>query len=235
MIPQNLLELIAPILLLISLMTIILVVLIKFGDKIFDNGYQAETILIFIAAFLFVIILVTHLFEEQLWTEDTLKIIIGVLIGAGSSKVSKTNSLNFSNINAENFAVALRDINQKIDNFNSEVTNIKDAIVNQYPVVEKKLDEIKHQPVAKMQKPYSHSFEVKNDEFMEKLRLIQKQNNGNWALKWIEECIKFPEIHKEILEVILDLQNKGWTVIYMVFDNNSEGIIVNFSLEKPFV
>lgn len=231
-------ELIPPILLLTSLMIIILIVLIKFGDKIFNKDYQAETIFIFIAAFLFVTVLITHLFKEQLWTEDALKVIIGVLIGAGATKVSNTKSLKFSNdgeINDSIVNVALRDIKQKIKDFKSEVTNIKEAIVNQYPTIEKKLDEINNLGTIKITSTSTVNINFDDDFFAQKMKLIREQDRNNHLKKWIEESMKFPEINEKIHNEIQNIERDGWKVESMIFDNLPNGLYIRFNLEKPFV
>jgi len=124
-------EFIPAILILISIMTIVLIVILKYGNKIFDGEYKISNALLFVSAFLFIIILIAHLFKEQTWTADTLKILIGTSIGAGSIKLSRKKSENNSSVNNSGTIegdVAGRDINKNIENIKNEILEIKDSV-----------------------------------------------------------------------------------------------------------
>ena len=240
---QKLIDYIPAIILLVSIMTIILVVITKFGHKFFDSDYKTDNILIFVASFLFIVVLITHLLREQAWTADTLKIIIGVLIGAGSSKLSKTKkedekgtNLNLTGNEIKDSIVnqALGDINQTIENLKSEVSKIEHAIVNQYPTIEQKLDLINQASLKpQIRKPERLRLETEDEVFLDKLRNIQRTNN-DWTWKWMEECIKYPEFREEINDKMEELKSEGWRIISMNFDNTGKGIHINFEVEKPF-
>jgi peptidoglycan hydrolase CwlO-like protein len=236
---QKLIDLIPAVLLLISIMVIIL----TFGNRFFESDYKTDNALIFVALFLFILVLITHLFRQQTWTPDTLKIIIGVLIGAGSSKLSKTkkedekaNNLGLNNNNIKDSIInqALGDINQKIENFKSEVSKIEHAIVNQYPTIEQKLDQLNQVSLqTQIKRPERFRLETEDEFFLDKLRSIP-QSDINWTWKWREECIKYPEFHERIKDKIKELKGEGWSVISMDVDNTSNGIHINFEVEKPF-
>ncbi|MDN3687390.1 hypothetical protein [Cyclobacterium jeungdonense] len=230
---QKLIDYIPAILILVSVMTIILVVLMKFGNKIFNKDYKADSALIFIASFLFIIVLISHLFRDQSWTADTLKVIIGVLIGAGSSKVAnskdnetKDKTMEFSGNEIRDGIVnqALRDINQKIDHFNSELSQFENAIVNQSNNSTK--------PTIK--KPERFRLETEDPYFLSRLKEIQDTRDDDWAWRWMEECIRYPEFHKQLTDKIKDLEGDGWKIASMNFDNTMKGIHINMELEKPF-
>lgn len=240
---QKLFDMIPAILLLISIMTIIIIVIFKFGHKFFDSDYKTDNALIIVASFLFVLVLITHLFKEQTWTADTLKIIIGVLIGAGSSKLSKTKkedekstSLNLTGNDIKDSIInqALGDINQKIENFKSDVSKIEHAIVNQYPTIEQKLDSIYLQSQKPLiQKTERLRLETEDELFLNKLRTIQ-ESNDDWTWKWIEECLKYTEFQEQINQKIEKLENNGWKVISMGFDNTGRGIHINFEIVRRY-
>jgi hypothetical protein len=116
-------------------MMIIIIVLMKFGDRIFDKDYKASNILLFVTTFLFITILIVHLFREQTWTADTLKILIGALLGAGSSKLADKKSEGGSSVDISGGSVtgdvAGRDINKNIQNIKEAISKIEGSIVHQ--------------------------------------------------------------------------------------------------------
>ncbi len=120
---------------LISVMTIVLIILIKFGDKLFDKEYKSSNILLFVASFLFLTILIVHLFREQSWTADTLKILIGTLLGAGSSKLTEKKRKDSSSVDISSSSItgdiAGRDINKNIQNIKEAISKIEGSVVNQ--------------------------------------------------------------------------------------------------------
>jgi len=130
----KLIDFIPAILILVSVMTITIIVLTKFGDKVFDKEYKAANILLFITAFLFITILIVHLFREQTWTADTLKILIGVLLGAGSTKLADKKSDGGSSVDISGNSegdVAGRDINKNIQNIEKAISDIQNSVVHQ--------------------------------------------------------------------------------------------------------
>jgi hypothetical protein len=132
---DKVIEYIPAILILVSVMTIVIIILTKYGDKIFDKEYKADNVLLLVAGFLFTTVLIVHLFKEQAWTPDTLKFLIGVLVGAGSSKLGrrKDNVHSSAEIHGSNIDgdVAGRDINKNIQNIKDAVSDIKDSVIHQ--------------------------------------------------------------------------------------------------------
>lgn len=131
----KLLDYIPAILILISVMTIVLIVLTKFGNKLFDKDYKATNILLFVATFLFLTILIVHLFREQPWTADTLKILVGTLLGAGSAKLADKKNDGGSSVDISGGSVtgdvAGHDINKNIQNIREAISKIEGSIVHQ--------------------------------------------------------------------------------------------------------
>ncbi|MBF9254847.1 hypothetical protein I2I11_16210 [Pontibacter sp. 172403-2] len=121
-------------LILLSIMTIVIIILQKFGDKIFDKEYTGSNILLFVSSFLFVTLLIVHLFKPQEWTADILKVLIGVLVGAGASKIPKKEKGEGSSVDVSGQVggdVAGRDINKNIQHLKDAVSKIEDSIVHQ--------------------------------------------------------------------------------------------------------
>ena len=243
---QKVIDYIPAILLLISIMTIILIVITKFGDKFFDSNFKTDNALIFVSSFLFIVILITHLFKEQPWTADTLKIIIGVLVGSGASKLSKarkedekenTQTLTGNDIKDSIVNQALGDINQTIENFKSEISKIGHAIINQYPTIEQKLDLINANSLKPQIKKTEHlRLETDDFELRDELKQIfDEYRNDDYTWKWIEKCMAYPEFERKIKNKIQDLETQGWKIVSMNFDNTSNGIHINLDVEKPYV
>jgi hypothetical protein len=132
----KLIDYIPAILILLSVMIVTIIILMKYGNRVFDKEYKAANILLFVTAFLFVTILIVHLFNAQTWTEDTLKILIGVLVGAGSTKFSEKNNNGESSVDISDSSIggdlAGRDINKNIQNINEAISKIENSIVNQH-------------------------------------------------------------------------------------------------------
>lgn len=235
---QKLIDFIPAMLLLISIMTIIIIVISKFGHEFFNNGYKTNNALIFVALFLFILVLITHLFKEQPWTADTLKIIIGVLIGTGSNKLTKTQrdgdrtKLTVSDIHGGNNIInqTLGNIEQKIEKFQSEISEIRHATINQYSTIEKLIDSTNNPLIKKSERLI---LETENESFLNQLKNLQSKYN-NWTWKWIEECIKYSEFHEKINNKLEEFQNEGWKVVSIKFDNESRGIHISFELEKAY-
>ena len=121
-------------LILISIMIIVIIILRKFGDKIFDKAYIGNNILLFVSSFLFVTLLIVHLFKPQEWTADILKVLIGVSVGVGASKINKIEKGERSSVDVSGQVggdVAGRDINKNIQHLKDAVSKIEDSIVHQ--------------------------------------------------------------------------------------------------------
>lgn len=132
---NRLLDYLPAIFILLSVMTLAIIILTRFGNKMFDKDYSASNIFLFISAFLFIILLIVHLFKQQEWTADLLKVLVGVLVGAGTTKITKKDKGDGSSVDISGGHVggdvAGRDINKNIQNLKDAVSNIKDSIIHQ--------------------------------------------------------------------------------------------------------
>ncbi|MCL2763869.1 MAG: hypothetical protein FWD40_01145 [Treponema sp.] len=136
-------EFIPAIIILGSVMAIIIIIILKYGNIIFDRNYKSGNILLIVIASLFIMILIVHLFKEQTWTADTLKILVGALIGASSTKISRKKSKGDSSVDNNGIIqgdVAGRDINKNIQNIEKAVSDIKDSVVHQNNKIEQIID-----------------------------------------------------------------------------------------------
>lgn len=122
------------ILILISVMTISLVILFKYGKELFSKEYQTNNLLLWISGLLFIIVLIVHLFKEQTWTGDTLKVLIGIMVGSGATKASekKTPLGNAVDISGQvGGDIAGGDINKTIQNIREAISDIQNSVVHQ--------------------------------------------------------------------------------------------------------
>lgn len=129
----KLIDYIPAIIVLVAVMILIIFVFKTQGDKIFDKESKPQNILIFIGGSLFIIVLIVHLFREQPWTADILKILIGILVGGSSVNiVSRNTSGNSIDISGNaNGDVAGRDINKNIQNIKEGISDIRDSVIHQ--------------------------------------------------------------------------------------------------------
>ena len=180
---EKLLDYLPAILILLSVLAITFVILIKFGDKIFDKEYSAENVLIFVAGFLFITVLIVHLFTEQTWTPDTLKILIGVLVGAGSSKLGRKKDDSGSSVGIEGSNVggdvAGRDINKNIQNIQDAVSEIKDSVIHQNNQIRQVIGDTGDNDFL-----INTIYERGNDRMTEALqKVIEYRQMEGWSLK----------------------------------------------------
>ena len=128
----KLIDYIPAIIVLVAVMILIIFVFKTQGDKIFDKESKIQNILIFIGGSLFIIVLIVHLFREQPWTADILKILIGILVGGSSANiVSKNTGGNSIDISGNaNGDIAGRDINKNIQNIEKGILGIRDSIIH---------------------------------------------------------------------------------------------------------
>lgn len=216
---------------LVSVVTITLIIVNKLGGKIFQSGLQPDRTLIFVASFLFVTLLITHLFKEQSWTGDILKVLIGVLLGVGSSSLAtskkiedKAITLSGNEIKDSVVNQAMRDINQKFDNFNSQLSKFENAVINQSIEQSKTL----------VRRTERMRLETEDHILISRLRTIQQMRSDHWTWQWIEECVAYPEFNEQLNNKIESLSVDGWVVSSMNFDNTASGIHINLEIVKPF-
>lgn len=180
----KLIDYIPAIIVLLAVMILTIFIFKTQGDKIFGKESMTPNILIPIGGFLFIIVLIVHLFREQSWTADMLKTLIGILVGAGSvnnivSKNTEGNSIDISgNTNGD---VAGRDINKNIQNIEKGISDIRDSVIHQNNQIEQLVSE---------NDDYDYLITiifVKNrEEFCKKFKeIINLNQRERWVLKQI--------------------------------------------------
>jgi hypothetical protein len=115
---------------------------------------SSQALAIIAGTALFGLVLVMHLFTPQDWTADVLKVLVGFLVGTGAAQAasakgrssieSQGNVVDASDAEfGDNAKVAGRDINETIEHIQSDLTNIKDAVFQQFPTIVRALDGIR--------------------------------------------------------------------------------------------
>ncbi len=201
----KLVDLIPAVMVLLSVMIIIIIVLLKYGNKVFDKDYKTPNILLFVTAFLFTTILIVHLFKEQTWTADTLKILIGVLVGAGSTKLSEKkydggSSVELSGDSKVGGDVAGRDINKNIQNIQEAISKIESSIVHQ------------NNQIKQIMNGETETLEDFIFHFLYYTRTLHKDIE-TVVTKWTAEGYQFKEIVSDF---------KGFDGMILVFSKPSE-------------
>jgi len=136
-------EYIPAISLLVASIIVFLAILRKLSGDQLEKLFDGKNFLLIASLILFVVLTIVHLFQNQAWTADVLKVIVGVFVGASaafatdSSKKGKEkadgNSVDASgNEFGDNAKIAGRDINETIENMKNDIAQIKDSVVNQY-------------------------------------------------------------------------------------------------------
>lgn len=132
---------------------------------------------------MFITIIIVHLFREQPWTADILKILIGILVGAGSVSIVNRNvggnSIDISgNTNGD---IAGRDINKNIQNIEKGISDIRDSVVHQNNQIKQFVSENNDNDYL-----VTIIFKTKIEEFYKKFEIIiNKYQNEGWTLKQI--------------------------------------------------
>jgi len=221
-------EYLAPLSILFTFLIIVVAVLWKFESSDLLKLIEGKNLLIFLAFILFITLLIVHLFEAQSWMADTLKIVIGILVGVGSSSVvSKTQTAIGENINQ-----AMRDIIERVD---GDINELRDSIVNQHTTNNQILNELTKSEHSSpvIERKAKITIESIDSEFIKKLKRIQNEGD-DWTQKWIDECIMNDEIREKIEDEFSQLQKNGWRVFQMNLDNTMNGLHINVTLIKPF-
>jgi hypothetical protein len=133
---QSLLQLLPATLILLSVMIIVVILIQKSGDRLWDRKFPEGSTVLLISGFMFIMLLVVHLFQPQDWTSDLLKVLVGVLVGAGSYKLTKREAGSGSSVDISGGQVggdvAGHDINKAFEHIDRAISEIKDSVVQQH-------------------------------------------------------------------------------------------------------
>ena len=203
----KLIDYIPAIIVLVAVMILIIFVFKTQGNKIFDKESKTQNILIFIGGSLFIIVLIVHLFREQPWTADILKILIGILVGGSSANiVSRNTSGN----------VAGRDINKNIQNIKEGISDIRDSVIHQNNQIKQLVSE---------NNDYDYLITIifvrNKEEFCKKFKeIINLNQHERWVLKQIVS--EYKEYDGMFLFFTREKQENGETNVYYQDSKNPQ-------------
>src|SRR6266542_5071256 len=108
--------------LLVAFLIVFIAIIRKFSGEQLGSIFTGKNFLLLSSLLLFLILSVVHLFQNQTWTADVLKVIVGVFVGvsatfaADSGKGKSENGVDMGSSKlGDNAKVAGRDINEFID------------------------------------------------------------------------------------------------------------------------
>jgi len=141
--------------LLVAFVIIVVVILVKLKSEQLVKIFSGKNFLLISTIVLFCVMAVVHLFNPQDWTADVLKVIVGVLVGASAAFTSSDKNSEGTNVGEGATQIgsynkmAGRDINEtienmqgNIENMRSEISQIKDSVVNQYTQIQDSLSSL---------------------------------------------------------------------------------------------
>ena len=214
----KLIDYIPAIIVLVAVMILIIFVFKTQGNKIFDKESKTQNILIFIGGSLFIIVLIVHLFREQPWTADILKILIGILVGGSSANiVSRNTSGNSIDISGNaNGDVAGRDINKNIQNIKEGISDIRDSVIHQNNQIKQLVSE---------NNDYDYLITIifvrNKEEFCKKFKeIINLNQHERWVLKQIVS--EYKEYDGMFLFFTREKRENGETNVYYQDSENPQ-------------
>lgn len=210
-------EYIPAIAVLASFLILVLIIFRKFSSSDLIKIVEGKNTFLFVGLFLFVTLLVMHLFKEQTWTAGALQVVGGVLLGgAGAVSVSQTAIGKY-------IKQAMGDI---IERMEGDIKELKDSVINQYSSVENQ-----SQPL--IERAESFKVEGVDPEFVHELEKIRKSKN-EWFPTFIDKCLENPEIRRKIEEKITTVSVNGWRVVELGgLDSFGNGLAIRIKLVKP--
>ncbi len=182
-----------------------------------------------LAGGLFALLLVVQLFREQPWIADILKVLTGAFIGAAAAKASSAvaeaaGAFNVSQSGVGNKAAG-RDLIESVHELKGNIENLNDAVVHMNAQAE-------HAGRPAIRRNETMRIETEDPMVLSELRTIQQSRENNWSSRWIDTCLSYPEFTDSIRRKANELRSRGWVVTELGFDNLSQGLHVNFTIER---
>lgn len=231
--------------LLASFMIITLVVLYKVKTEQLLSLLEAKNILLLFAAGLFCILLVVHLFKEQPWTEDLLKVVAGVLAGAvatltAASKEKTKDSVAQTAI-GNDIQQAGRDINN-IKKMVGDLQQVTDSVVNQFQNIQQSVAKVSDSVTGHVAKQeYFHiKVPVPDDRFYSEVKQLDEERpsfvDGEAMREFLNKrfalFLSIPGASDEIRKALENIEQAGWFVREVRLDISPKMVDVGFNCEQ---
>jgi len=242
--------------LLVACLIVFIAILRKFNGEQLSNIFAGKNFLLLSSLLLFLILSVVHLFQNQAWTADVLKVIVGVFVGvsatfaAESGKSKQGVDMGSSNL-GDNAKVAGRDINESIDkivndvkNMRGEISQVKDSIIKQYPTIQSSLTDLardSRESRLSVQRRVMVKLDVTSPDFLQRIARLSRErpnlNRNDDA--YIDAFVSNSEFAQKLRQKITEFERMGWRVVSVRLSDTDESkgyyfdfIISKFVLDK---
>ncbi len=231
--------------LLIAFLVITLVVLAKVKTEQLPALLEAKNILLLFAAGLFCILLVVHLFKEQPWTADLLKVVAGVLAGAvatltATSKDKPKDSIAQTAI-GNDIQQAGRDINN-IKKMVGDLQHVTDSVVNQFQTIQQSVAKVSANVAghAAKQEYFHIQVPVPDERFYTDVKELDGNRpsfvDGDATRAFLNRrfalFLTVPGARDEIRRTLRNIEEAGWSVREVRLDISPKMVDVGFNCEQ---
>jgi len=246
-------EYIPAISLLVVFLIIFIAVLRKFNGEQLSTIFAGKNFLLLSSFLLFLILVIVHLFQNQTWTADVLKVIVGVFVGvsatfaaeSGKGKSEHGVDMGSSKL-GDNAKVAGRDINEFIDkvindikNVRGDISQVKDSVIKQYPTIQNSLSDIVNESKESrhsIQRRVMVKLELTNPDLVKRFERMSKERS-NFSLMddvYVDMFVSNGEFIQKLRQKIDEFEQTGWVVNSIRLSDNSNlgGFYFDFTVSK---
>ncbi|MCC6499682.1 MAG: hypothetical protein IT313_05375 [Anaerolineales bacterium] len=239
--------------LLVAFLVVFVALLRKFTGEQLANIFTGKNFLLLSSLLLFLTLSVVHLFQNQTWTADVLKVIVGVFVGvsatfaadSGKGKGEQGVDMGSSKL-GDNAKVAGRDINEFIDkvfndikNVRGDISQVKDSVIKQYPTIHDSLtDLVKESKESRLsiQRRVLVELKLTNPDLVRRFERIAKERS-NFSLMddvYVDMFVSSGEFIQKLRHKIDEFEQTGWEVVSIRLSDNSNlgGFYFDFVIRK---
>jgi gas vesicle protein len=245
-------EYIPAISLLVVFLIIFIAVLRKFNGEQLSTIFAGKNFLLLSSFLLFLILVIVHLFQNQTWTADVLKVIVGVFVGvsatfaaeSGKGKSEHGVDMGSSKL-GDNAKVAGRDINEFIDkvindikNVRGDISQVKDSVIKQYPTIQSSLTDIVNESKDSrhsVQRRVMVKIELTNPDLIRRFEKISDRPNFNLMDDvYVDMFVSHGEFIQKLRQKVDEFEQTGWEVNSIRLSDNSNlgGFYFDFNISK---
>lgn len=246
-------EYIPAISLLVAFLIIFIAVLRKFNGEQLSSIFAGRNFLLLSSLFLFLTLSVVHLFQNQTWTADVLKVIVGVFVGVSATFAAESGrgkgehgvDMGSSKL-GDNAKVAGRDINEFIDkvfndikNVRGDISQVKDSVIKQYPIIQDSLTDLvkeSNESRHSVQRRVTVKLELTNPDLVRRFERMSKDRSSFSLMDdvYVDMFISSGEFIQKLRQKIDEYEQTGWEVVSIRLSDNSNlgGFYFDFTLRK---
>ena len=225
---------------------ITLIILVKIKAEQIPELLGSKSFLIIFVSGLFIILLIVHMFKEQSWTADLLKVVAGVLTGAVAAL--NINSISSNKESVDQLAIgndiqqAGRDIHN-IKKMIGDLKNVTDSVVNQYHNINQSINNISKStslPVVK-QMYFHKQIPIYNEHINKQAKLINSERPNiseadDKTRKWYNRknnlILSMPNVNDLIIKEIKKIELDNWHCREIQFDIMPDVLNISFNCEQ---